>query len=277
MSKVQGPAQKGLGPWTSDLGLDWGLLKRVSRSFYLTLRLLPGEVRESIALAYLLARLTDTLADGAATDGEKELLARQGEIRAQLEKSPDREAIRVVWQTIQEGQRFDRERFAAPGSPPLSEEELDRYTYLVAGCVGEFWTKLCAQKLASFSRRPVSEMTDLGILFGKGLQLVNILRDRHADAQLGRVYVPPERLEATLALARGYLRGAERYVKSVKNHRVRAACALPLLLAVGTLDLVQRTPEAFRPKVSRVRVWWLLARALLFRERTHGLDAPLQR
>ena len=39
------------------------LLKRVSRSFYLTLRVLPGAVRPQIALAYMLARATDTVAD----------------------------------------------------------------------------------------------------------------------------------------------------------------------------------------------------------------------
>ena len=39
------------------------LLKGVSRSFYLTLRVLPGRIRPQIGLAYLLARATDTLAD----------------------------------------------------------------------------------------------------------------------------------------------------------------------------------------------------------------------
>src|SRR5882724_3718587 len=39
------------------------LLKEVSRSFYLTLRILPGKVRPQIGLAYLLARTTDTIAD----------------------------------------------------------------------------------------------------------------------------------------------------------------------------------------------------------------------
>ena len=39
------------------------LLKGVSRSFYLTLRVLPGGLREPIGLAYLLARAADTIAD----------------------------------------------------------------------------------------------------------------------------------------------------------------------------------------------------------------------
>src|SRR5512147_1974805 len=39
------------------------LLKDVSRSFYLTLRVLPGEIRPQIGVAYLLARTSDTIAD----------------------------------------------------------------------------------------------------------------------------------------------------------------------------------------------------------------------
>src|SRR5436190_24075837 len=39
------------------------LLKQTSRSFYLTLRVLPRAIRPQIGLAYLLARTTDTIAD----------------------------------------------------------------------------------------------------------------------------------------------------------------------------------------------------------------------
>src|SRR5438034_5255904 len=39
------------------------LLRATSRSFYLTLRVLPASVRPQIGLAYLLARTTDTIAD----------------------------------------------------------------------------------------------------------------------------------------------------------------------------------------------------------------------
>ena len=39
------------------------LLRQVSRSFYLSLRVLPSAVREPIGLAYLLARAADTVAD----------------------------------------------------------------------------------------------------------------------------------------------------------------------------------------------------------------------
>jgi farnesyl-diphosphate farnesyltransferase len=41
------------------------LLRGVSRSFYLSIRLLPGPLRRPVAIAYLLARASDTLADTA--------------------------------------------------------------------------------------------------------------------------------------------------------------------------------------------------------------------
>ena len=43
--------------------LGGDLLKRVSRSFYLSMRFLPASMREPISLGYLLARASDTLAD----------------------------------------------------------------------------------------------------------------------------------------------------------------------------------------------------------------------
>ncbi len=39
------------------------VLRSVSRSFYLSLRILPAALREPLSLAYLLARATDTIAD----------------------------------------------------------------------------------------------------------------------------------------------------------------------------------------------------------------------
>jgi farnesyl-diphosphate farnesyltransferase len=219
-------------------------------------------VRESIALAYLVARLSDTVVDGAATDAERQLLARGGEVEGWLSASPDRNDINKVWSTIREGQSFDQDRFSVAGAPPLSEQELDRYAYLVAGCVGEFWTGLCARKLPGFASRNLAEMTALGIRFGKGLQLVNILRDRKADFDRKRVYVPAGRFNDVLADARSHLRAAREYVSALRNYRLRVACALPLLLARETLDLIGRNPSAPRVKVPRRRVWLLLLRAL---------------
>ena len=39
------------------------ILKKVSRSFYLSLRVLPASVRQTVSLAYLFCRAADTIAD----------------------------------------------------------------------------------------------------------------------------------------------------------------------------------------------------------------------
>ena len=50
------------------------LLKGTSRSFYLTLNFLPKKIRKQMGLLYLLARLSDTIADSKV--GEKDMLVR---------------------------------------------------------------------------------------------------------------------------------------------------------------------------------------------------------
>jgi farnesyl-diphosphate farnesyltransferase len=242
----------------------------------LTLRILPKPVRESLALAYLLARLSDTVADEAKTTAEEELIARRAEIENCLAASPDRRDIEAVWTTIREGQRFDQQRFSTSGTSPLSDQELDRYAYLVAGCVGEFWTELCARKMPGFCRLSIAEMKRLGVRFGKGLQLVNILRDREADSSKGRTYVPTERFGTVLAEARAHLQAARRYVDALRNYRLRVACLLPLYLAEETLDLLEENPSAPRAKVSRRRVWTLFLRALCLGKADFALDRTIR-
>src|SRR5947207_15285944 len=49
--------------------LQTAILRSVSRSFYLSIRFLPAPLREPVALAYLLARTTDTVADTPRISG----------------------------------------------------------------------------------------------------------------------------------------------------------------------------------------------------------------
>ena len=92
---------------------------------------------------------------------------------------------------------MDLSRFAKASDKKIialeTAVDLDDYTYRVAGCVGGFWTKLCRAHL--FPRAKLDEeqfMVD-GIRFGKGLQLVNILRDLPEDLKKGRCYLPMDR------------------------------------------------------------------------------------
>lgn len=301
--------------------LRTGILASVSRSFYLTLRLLPWQVRDSISLAYLLARATDTLADSTdssvasrmelldllatqiqtgvvpaslkkiETDaaplqshpGEKRLLSSLPVLLEWLEESPDATSIRKVLAVITSGQKLDLERFGNTDGLRVLQtaDQLDDYTWRVAGCVGEFWTEICARRLANFSKTDPEKLMPLGIAFGKGLQLVNILRDLPRDLAAGRCYLPLEEPAALsewqelrsrpgpiipmtvdwLEQALAHLAQGLQYVLAVRPFRVRLACALPLLLAVETLRLLALELAEARlatVKVSRRRVYALL-------------------
>jgi farnesyl-diphosphate farnesyltransferase len=306
------------------------LLRSVSRSFYLSIRLLPAPLRKPIAVGYLLARASDTLADTAclSTDerrdlleiwsgaiegrlaasaatariagsfrpgqhepGERELIEALPQCMAWLEELPsaDRADVRTVLRHIAYGQSLDIERFDAHSPPRALDtpEQLDEYTYLVAGCVGEFWTDLCFRHVPDFARLPRHEMLELGRGYGKGLQLVNILRDAGADLANGRCYFPateladagltpaeaasdPRRLAPVWlrwhAPALERLEAGMRYADAVRSRRVRAASALPALIGFRTLARLREAgPHALvqRVKVPRGEVRMILLRLAL--------------
>jgi farnesyl-diphosphate farnesyltransferase len=314
------------------------LLRDVSRSFYLTLKLLPDEIRPQISLAYLLARATDTIADTRlmpqkkrlallralrkrfsapqlrglelpATDWdallklhqpspETALLTRLDQCFELLAtcRSDDQRLISELLQTITTGQIFDLETFPSESERNLcalqTAQELDRYTYLVAGCVGEFWTRLCVAHLSFPDSWSDGKMEPDAVRFGKGLQLINILRDLPRDLRIGRCYFPktelakcglkpadllhPENLSRFrpcynlhIALAFDHLIAAQRYTLSIPStHKnLRVACALPILIGIKTLrrllDRHQILNPAVTEKIPRSAVYLLLSRLFL--------------
>ncbi len=309
-------------------------LKATSRSFYLSVRVLPRTMRRPVGLAYLLARAADTLADswgGEATE-RAELLDRFGAMlaaaaaagtttgdrlppaprhlqeaeRALLDDTPAafqllasfpprlRAPIRDVVMTLSEGMRVDLARFGGgePGRCAAlpSADDLDRYTYLIAGCVGEFWTVLTVGAGVWPAAR-YDEYAAWGVRFGKGLQLVNILRDVRGDFARGRVYLPADAL-APLGLApadlgtpasferlaplyrrcietaREHFTYAQRYVCALPRHcvRLRLAAIWPLWIGLATLrDLAAcPNPLAAPPiRIARREVYRMMAKSLL--------------
>ncbi|RPJ34253.1 MAG: hypothetical protein EHM17_07255 [Verrucomicrobiaceae bacterium] len=295
------------------------LLKGVSRSFYLSLRFLPGPMRGAASLGYLLARTSDTLADSAAAPAEARLLCLDwfhraltgdevpprwpGQVRnavsdpwerALLEKSDDlfawlerlpaaeAQLVREVVAIIISGQKLDLERFGAADreqAAALSNDaELEDYAWRVAGCVGAFWTKLGFLTLGeTFSKQPAEPLIGRGIAYGKGLQLVNILRDMAQDLAHGRCYLPLPDPHDTQRLLEMRLRWLDRagewvgegfvYADALVSRRLRVASVLPAMLARETLDLLREAPFQTRVKVPRSRVYLALLRA--FTGRAH--------
>ena len=206
------------------------ILKGVSRSFYLTLRVLPAAIRPQVGLAYLIARLTDTIADTDAVPVEQrisllqqmrervlngktlpdfEAIQNQQVLPAEVEllhqhkavfqlfdhcSEQDQKRMRQLMDVIISGQELDLQRFGAAFRDQIqaleTRQELDDYAYRVAGCVGVFWTHMCLDHGLLPSSPADQEWLDLGVQFGKGLQYTNILRDIPKDLSIGRCYVP---------------------------------------------------------------------------------------
>jgi len=308
------------------------LLKQTSRSFYLTLRVLPRAICPQIGLAYLLARTTDTIADteivplpqrfdaleklrgrilgqSDTTLNFDELARQQGLLaeRALLEKiedslatlrelSPgDLQLVRAALDTITSGQELDLRRFAGASAEKIvalqTEAELDDYAYRVAGCVGEFWTKMCRAHLFPDASLDENKFLADATRFGKGLQLVNILRDLPADLRKGRCYLPQEKLleaglrptdlldpanekkfrplyDRYLKLAESHLAAGWDYTNKIPNGnaRVRLACAWPILIGVKTIARLRAEnvlDPNHRVKINRGEVKRIMFRTLI--------------
>lgn len=215
----------------------------------------------------------------------------------------DRAAIRAVLRHITHGQGLDVQRFGAGGAVRAlaTAAELDEYTYLVAGSVGEFWTDLCVRHLVPFTDLPLDIMRTIGRSYGSALQLVNILRDTPADLAAGRCYWPADELAAAgldaarvaaqpQLLAPVWLRWHSRavqglangitYANAIHSRRARAASALPALLGIRTLALMRQAgPDALaRPvKMPRSEVRATLLRIALTLANRHALQADYGR
>ena len=320
------------------------LLSQVSRSFDLSIRFLPAALQAPVAIGYLLARATDTVADTTALPlAERQVLLtlisqaietsqictkRTAQLihltqafaeqqtdpheRALMLALPqclpllytlsdaDQTSVRQVLGHITHGQQLDMARFG-PGLHALTTEtELTHYTWLVAGCVGEFWTELCSRHLPGYSQLPQAEMMRIGRSYGMGLQRLNIIRDAGTDLAAGRCYWPFETLaqaglspellaetarsggtEGMQALAPLYTRWLDqtqdqladgmRYALALKPLRLRLASALPALIGARTVALLRQAgPAALKHhvKMPRHEIRVLMARIAL------GLASP---
>jgi len=252
-----------------------------------------------------------SLAPGQDSAAERALLERCGETLRTLGglAEEDRRLIRQVLSTIISGQEMDLKRFGAAHSPNLpaleTEAELDDYTYRVAGCVGEFWTRLCRARLFPQARADDAMLLRDGIRFGKGLQLVNILRDLPADLGKGRCYLPRQSLTAAgltpedlrsaaseprfRALYQTWLDRAADHLLAGWNYtnalpggqwRLRLACAWPVLIGARTLRKLRGEnilDSTRRIKITRPEVRAIVARSIVLSAWPPGWKAQFRR
>lgn len=288
-----------------ELSLD--LLKSVSRSFYLSMVWLPRPMRRGIALGYLLARATDSVADSSDAPvglresvlelmgrsiasptppeeeqallcelaetiaptqqkaAEAQLLRVFGAALQALRTLPAEEALllREVLSVIIEGQLWDL-RFFNRCDSVTDDDETDHYTWLVAGCVGAFWTRLGRTTLgdAFCSAEEAPALEQMGISYGKGLQLINILRDRREDEARGRRYICSD--------PRAWMNRAERclldglaYSRRLGMLRLRFTAALPALIGLRTLKRLRSSRDGERVRIPRRSVYASMLQAFL--------------
>lgn len=270
-------------------------------------RLVQSSTRHAEAEREFCDRLLREFVPFQQDANEAILLRRLPEAFEAVRKYSERQQanIRGVLAPIVRGQMLDVSRFPADGELRAlrSQIELDEYTWLVAGCVGEFWTKTCVEELpdALATNTSHNQQMELGVRFGKGLQLVNILRDVGKDFAMGRCYFPQEtlaengvslgKLQRDPSLLRPLLplwqhRCREHllcglvYVSNVEHRRLRYAVALPLLLGLRTLALMEDATWEQRMqgvKVSRGEVARMMVEAGIASLRADGIRKMVAR
>jgi farnesyl-diphosphate farnesyltransferase len=232
------------------------LLEKTSRTFALSIPMLPEPTRRHVSIAYLLFRVADTFEDAAlwpratrlaALSDLARLLEKRGGERIAAERwlanAPVAHAgylellretpavMEAYWavprtaravlrrdllRTVSGMAGFSRRGDARGNLRLASLRELRDYCYVVAGIVGEMLTELFL--LDAFALGPLaSRLRRRSRFFGEALQLVNILKDANSDATEGRVYLPGGIDRACVfALARRNLDIAGAYVRTLQ-------------------------------------------------------------
>jgi farnesyl-diphosphate farnesyltransferase len=280
------------------------VLSRVSRTFAPTIRLLPGVLNMHVTVAYLLCRIADTVEDSAAlTIQEKQrLLHVYTQIFSQPESSAETEFLngcsRLPVTTPDEELTHNLSvvlrvfsSFSAPMQKHIgkwvvemslgmrkfaqaahkrrftflkSMKELDEYTYYVAGTVGYLLTELFTYYSRKITPLVKTRLDQFAESFGKGLQMVNIIRDMAADLKRGQSYIPDELLlkyrltrenifhadnadraqqmfNELIENAVKHLDRALDYIQLIPKQetRIRLFCMLPLFWSLRTLQKIQ--------------------------------------
>lgn len=250
------------GPLRED-ALD--ILKATSRTFFIPISRLPPGLLEAVAAAYLCMRAIDEIEDHPQLEGATKAALLQ-DISLSLQATPSAEdtpdlpvlaaeqdalpevslrlgewlrlapttiAARICGATAAMAERMAY--WAGCGWRVRTEADLDRYTFGVAGAVGLLLSDLWAWHDGTQTHRGHA------VGFGRGLQAVNILRNRESDLARGVDFFPDGWEEARVfAYARRNLALADLYLHALPSGPARGFCAIPLKLAYATLTALER-------------------------------------
>ena len=256
------------------------ILESTSRTFYIPISRLPAMLLAAVGSGYLCMRAIDEIEDHPDLESKsKELLLRSisrtlqsagnslrnedflvtdplfrerlPEVTVRLgdwvRLAPSTIAARIWDATAAMADRMAS--WVASNWAIQTEADLDSYTFGVAGAVGlmlsDIWAWYDGTRTDRFN----------AIGFGRGLQSVNILRNREADQARGVDFFPCGWDTTCMqAYARRNLAFADAYMQALPEGPVQDFCKIPLLLAYASVDAM----EQGRSKLSRSEVNFLV-------------------
>ena len=187
-----------LGATQEDLDTVAARVRAAGTSFYRGMAILPPDRRYAMYAIYAFCREVDDIADDASDIREKRPRLDAWRARvAGLYRGESNDALSCVlvravaafrlrqadFEAVIDGMQMDAE--AAIVAPDLVT--LDRYCDRVAAAVGRLSVRAFGDASA--------DADVVAYHLGRALQLTNILRDVHEDAERGRLYLPREYLD----------------------------------------------------------------------------------
>ena len=263
---------------SADLAYQKAILGSVSRTFALTIPLLPPSIEKVVGNTYLLCRIVDTIEDAADLSAQTKQSLSKLFLDAVLEKAPvetfvqpclealknynnqdeldliahtptvlrilhtcssnDQEAVSRCISIMSEGMSYFHGKQNQAGLKNLAEFE--EYCYVVAGIVGELLTTIFGNHSPAFKEQ-IAGHEDLAIAFGQALQMTNILKDSPEDQARGVSWKPGNVSQRELLkIAYQKLQDSLSYIVLIPKQEqgMRRFCFLAFGLAVMTLSKI---------------------------------------
>lgn len=257
------------------------MLAATSRTFLIPIKMLPSKLQQAVTAAYLCMRAIDEIEDHPTLPPEHKAALLQ-QISVLLRKPHDPSAFHTLFEpyiddlpevtlrlhdwilhsppnivseilqstaTMSQGMAD----WVLKGWNIKDEHDLDDYTYYVAGLVGMMLSHIWRWYDG------LETDSDLAISFGRGLQTVNILRNRLEDLERGVDYYPAGWTDQEMfSYARKNLAKADEYIQAIPRGPIYHFCKIPLVLAHGTLKALSEG----KSKLSRGAVADLVSRVV---------------
>ncbi len=268
---------------SADLAYQKAILGSVSRTFALTIPLLPPMIEKVVGNTYLLCRIVDTIEDAADLSPETKQKLSQLFLDAVLEKASvdsfvgpclqslkhygnqdeldliahtptvlrilhtcsqdDQAAVSRCVSIMSEGMSYFHGKQTQAGLKDLGEFE--KYCYVVAGVVGELLTTIFSNHSPAFAKN-MKDHDGLAIAFGQALQMTNILKDSPEDQARGVSWKPADISQRQLLkISYQKLQDSLSYILLIPKAELgmRRFCFLAFGLAVMTLSKIAKREE----------------------------------